>query len=63
MSIKEQLLEIVGPDNFSDDPGVLEVYSKDFSLVPSGAPNYIVKPKSAEEIQKVQKSQGAEVKW
>ena len=53
MSIKEELLEIVGPKNFSDDPAVLETYSKDFSLVPAGMPNYVVKPVSAEEVQRV----------
>jgi hypothetical protein len=53
MSIKEKLLEIVGARNFSDDPEVLKKYSVDFSLVPSGMPNYVVKPKDAQEVQKI----------
>ena len=44
---------MVGPKNFSDDPEVLNIYSKDFSLAPVGVPNYLVKPKTAEEVQKV----------
>jgi hypothetical protein len=53
MSIREKLIEIVGVKNFSDDPEVLRKYSSDFSLVPSGMPNYLVRPKDAIEIQKV----------
>ena len=53
MNIKDKLLEIVGVENFSDDPEVLKKYSKDFSLVPPGTPNYVVKPKDAQEVQKI----------
>ena len=53
MSTKEKLLEIVGVKNFFDDPEVLKKYSKDFSLVPSGMPNYIVRPKDPQEVQKI----------
>ena len=53
MSTKEKLLEIVGAKNFSDDSEVLKKYSKDFSLEPSGAANYVVKPKDAQEVQKI----------
>ena len=53
MEIRDKLLEIVGRDNFSDEPKVLETYAKDFSLVPSGMPNYVVKPKDAQEVQRV----------
>ncbi len=53
MSIREKLLEIVGRKNFFDNVAVLEAYSQDFSLAPSGMPHYVVKPKSAEEIQKI----------
>lgn len=53
MTAREKLIEIVGPENFSDDPEVLKKYSKDFSLVPPGVPNYIVKPKDTYEIQKI----------
>jgi len=53
MSIREKLLKIVGRENVFDDVAVLEAYSQDFSLAPSGMPNYVVKPKSAEEIQEI----------
>jgi hypothetical protein len=53
MSIREKLLEIVGSEGYSDDSEVLKRYSKDFSLVPSGMPNYVVKPKDAQEVQKI----------
>ena len=47
MGTREELSGIVGNENFSDEPEVLKTYSKDFSLVSSGMPNYVVKPKSA----------------
>ncbi len=53
MSMREKLLEIVGRENFSDDPSVLNKYASDFSLVPAGAASYVVKPKDAQEIGKV----------
>ncbi len=53
MSTREGLLKLVGPESFSDDPEVLKAYSTDFSLVPPGVPNYVVKAKKAEEVQKV----------
>ncbi|MCK4369139.1 MAG: FAD-binding oxidoreductase [Dehalococcoidales bacterium] len=53
MGTRDKLVEIVGSENFSDDPEALDTYSKDFSLTPSGVPNCAVKPKTAEEVQKV----------
>jgi len=53
MNIRDRLLEMVGAENFSDDSEVLKNYSKDFSLVLPGMPNYVVKPKDASEVQKV----------
>ncbi|MFC1933543.1 FAD-binding oxidoreductase [Chloroflexota bacterium] len=53
MSLQEELSGIVGSKNFSGDPEVLRSYSEDFSFMPSGMPNYVVKPKEAEEVQKV----------
>jgi len=53
MSTREKLTQIVGGGNFSDDPEVLETYSKDASLSPPGMPNYVVRPKKADEVQKV----------
>jgi len=53
MGRRDKLLEIVGSENFSDDSKALENYSRDFSITPSGAPNYVVKPKDVQEVQKV----------
>ncbi len=53
MGLKEELTGIVGSEYFSDDTEVLTTYSRDFSLSPKGMPNYVVKPKDAQEIQKV----------
>ncbi len=53
MNIKQELLETVGAEHFSDAPEILGAYSKDFSLAPRGAPDYVVKPKDAQGVQKV----------
>jgi hypothetical protein len=53
MNTRDKLLEIVGVEHLSDAPEVLKKYSKDFSLVPPGMPNYVVKPKDAQEVQKI----------
>jgi FAD/FMN-containing dehydrogenase len=53
VTLKTKLRDIVGADNFSDDPETLGMYATDFSLVPAGAANYLVKPKTAQEVQKV----------
>lgn len=53
MQIKEKLKQAVGTELVSDSPGTLKAYSKDYSLLPPGMPNYAVLPKSAEEVQKV----------
>jgi hypothetical protein len=53
MNTRDNLLEMVGVENFFDKPEVLQRYSKDFSLVPPGMPNYVVKPKDAQEIQRI----------
>jgi FAD/FMN-containing dehydrogenase len=53
MNTREKLLEIVGVEHLSDAPEVLKKYSKDFSLIPPGMPNYVVKPKDAQEVQKI----------
>jgi len=53
MGLKEELSSIVGSGSFSDDSGVLKSYSEDFSRVPPGMPNYVVKPKQAQQVQQV----------
>jgi hypothetical protein len=53
MDTRDKLLEIVGAGNFFDDPNVLKKYAADFSLTPAGAPSCMVKPKDAQEVQKI----------
>jgi FAD/FMN-containing dehydrogenase len=53
MSIKEGLVKLVGSENFTDDPKVLQAYSTDFSLASPGAPNYVVKPTKTKQVQQV----------
>ena len=53
MSIRDNLLEITGPKNFSDSPASLENYATDYSLTPKGKANYVVKLKNAAQIQEV----------
>ena len=53
MSIKEQLAKIVGADNVSDATEVMEAYSKDHSLASPGLFTCVVRPKTAEEVQKI----------
>jgi len=53
VNLRDELVKIVGSENFSDDSKAIGVYSKDFSLIPAGVANYVVKPKNAEEVQRV----------
>jgi hypothetical protein len=53
VSVRDNLVEIVGAENFFDETEVLEKYSRDFSMDPSGPPNYVIKPNDAKEIQKI----------
>ncbi|MEW6142262.1 MAG: FAD-binding oxidoreductase [Chloroflexota bacterium] len=55
MNLKQDLTEIVGAEHVSDDPEVLEKYSKDFSFVQPRRPSIITFPQNAEEIQKIVK--------
>jgi len=52
-SILDGLVKIVGKDNASDDPSVLNAYSRDQSFVPARSPNYVVKPGKVEEVQEI----------
>jgi len=52
---RDHLIEIVGADNFTDDPETLEIYSRDQSLVPPQKPRFVVKPKNAAEVQAIAK--------
>jgi FAD/FMN-containing dehydrogenase len=53
MAIKEELTGIVGAENVIDDPEKLKPYSKDYSLSTPAMPGYVVKPKNADEVQKI----------
>jgi FAD/FMN-containing dehydrogenase len=53
MGIKEDLITIVGTENFIDDSEGLKPYSTDYSFNRPSMPNYAVMPKSVEEIQKI----------
>lgn len=53
MSIRDKLLEIAGKTNFFDDPRTIASYATDYSLVPAGKANFVVKLKTAEQLQKV----------
>jgi FAD/FMN-containing dehydrogenase len=53
MISKERLVEIVGAANVKADPATLDEYSKDMSFVNQLRPAYVVKPASAEQVQKI----------
>jgi len=49
MAIKDELVKIVGSECISDDPGILESYSKDYSLTSPKKPVAIVKVKNPDD--------------
>lgn len=51
--LEQKLKEIVGDGNFSEAPEVLKQYSTDYSFVSPRIANYLVKPKTAEEVSSV----------
>jgi len=53
VDISNQLSEIVGTANYSDDPASLRPYESDFSYTPAGAALCAVKPGSSEEVAAV----------
>ena len=53
MSYKEELAEIVGMENTLDEPDVLLIYASDHSFVQEAKPQYVVRAKNAEQIQKL----------
>jgi len=48
---KDGLKSIVGSKNIFTEPATLEKYSRDPSFTPARKPNYVVKPKTLEEVQ------------
>ena len=55
MISKDELTKIVGKENVSDAESDLLKYSSDHSLVPPGMPDFVVCPKSSEQISAVLK--------
>ena len=47
------LVEIVGEDHVSTEAEELYLYARDAGLMPAGKPDYIVAPKTTEEIQNI----------
>ena len=48
---KQALIDIVGSSHVSDDPMLLENFAADCSQTPKRRPWFVVRPKSAEEVQ------------
>lgn len=55
MTLRRELVRIVGSEYVSDDPDTLEKYSKDYSFVQPRRPSCVAYPKNTEEIQAVVK--------
>lgn len=58
MDLREKMIEIVGVKNFSEGPEDISVYSHDHSLNRGCRPTCAVRPRSAEEVQKIVKLAG-----
>ena len=52
-ALRKRLLSIVGDDGFFDDPVHRHVYEADAYAFDAGAPDAVVLPRSAEEVQRV----------
>jgi FAD/FMN-containing dehydrogenase len=50
---EKKLAQIVGAANVSQKPAILEAYSRDMSFVNMTRPVCVIKPKNADEIQKI----------
>jgi FAD/FMN-containing dehydrogenase len=53
MASKEELAGVVSSECIFDDPGTLDTYSKDMSLVKPVKPRLVVKPGSTDEVQAI----------
>ena len=47
------LQRVVGPDRATDNPGILYSYSGTSMLFPKAMPDFVVRPKTTEEVQKI----------
>jgi len=52
-SILLELVAIVGKENASDDPAILDDYSRDQSFAPQRRPHYVAQPGTVEEVQEI----------
>lgn len=55
MITKENLMEIVSPGQVSQEPATLDSYARDVSFVNAIRPKFVVKPQTADAIQKLVK--------
>ncbi|MBS3759436.1 MAG: FAD-binding oxidoreductase [Desulfobacterales bacterium] len=60
MGIYSSLVEIVGKDRVSNSAADLYLYSRDSGAQPPGRADYVVLPKTAEEVQKIVRLAGSE---
>ncbi|MDD4238881.1 MAG: FAD-binding oxidoreductase [Desulfotomaculaceae bacterium] len=55
MSMKDELVKIVGKENVSDAGDALLQFAQDLSLLPAGMANIVVQPESSEQVSAVVK--------
>lgn len=55
MNVESKLSEILGAENVSNDSALLRAYATHFSYYPAGAPNYVAKPSTSEQVSAVVK--------
>ena len=55
MITKENLMQIAGPSQVSQEAAVLGAYARDVSFVNAVKPGYVVKPQTGQEIQSLVK--------
>lgn len=53
MKLKSGLIEAVSAEYVLDSPNALTSYSNDFSLTPPTYPDYVVRPGSTGDVQRV----------
>jgi len=51
MSIRDELVNIIGKEYVSDDPGILDGYSRDDSLAPPGMAGFAVYPENSGQVR------------
>ncbi len=51
MELTDKLKQVVGVDNYSDDPDILEAFAADMSFAPRMAPGCVVTPRNSDEVQ------------